>query len=331
MTFKRLLPLTLSLLAFSLPLAQAAAPNQSATLGPNITRTYTTAQLSTQAGLLQIGKDELWMLNFPDTVTDVLTTRDGVLDTKMMGNTVALAAILNSGQLPLAIKLANGVTQYFLVTLSASRGGAIKNIVVTDASATEAAAPVSTVTPQPTTADANTRSYVQPGVVTAPTTSRPSQAGLSAKSAAVPPAAVLPITPPATAPQSALQAPPMTATPVAQTSVPGLQLPLQAQFAVQQDGTALVLYYRLNNPSGGAYLLNDQQLHVSSGSQLLSTNGRGPLTLAPGANTYGTVMLSAAGVTPGTPLAVEWSAVQQSTGIVTVLRSFVEFPQALSN
>ncbi|GGR09784.1 hypothetical protein [Deinococcus ruber] len=324
----RSLTLILSLLTLTLPGALATSPTQNPNLGPNITRMYTTAQLSTQEGLLQIGKDELWMLNFPDTVTDVLTTRDGVLDTKMMGNTVAVAAILNSGTLPMAIKLANGMTQYFLITLSASRGGGIKNIVVTDPSADSNNAAISSASASSDGgSDARATTPTRPAAQTP--ASKPPTSTPRPQTPAVTPSA--PAWPVPAAQTTQMPAIPAVTSPQPVISATNVQLPLQAQFALQQDGQTLVLYYRLNNPSTGTYLLNDQQLHVSVSGQLLAVNGRGALSLPAGGSTYGTVSLSAAGITPGTPLAVEWSALQQATGTVTVLRSFVNVPMATGN
>lgn len=352
----------------------ASNPN----LGPNITRTYTTAELSSAYGILQIGKDELWMLNFPDTVTDVLTTREGVLDTKMMGSTVALAAILPSGSLPVAIKLANGLTQYFLVTLSASHGGGVRNIVVRDATGAEPSPPPgpATVTPQSTSASGGARYSVQPAAprpaqpqvspanrrqlteppsaaqTAAPVTSRPNPASPATRSPYTQPTySQSPYTrsqpavsalPGATSSAAAYSQPQIagpqmqasagwatqtqaTQTPAANSSA---QVPLQAQFALQLDGPTLVLYYRLNNPGFSPYTLNDAQIRVSSAGQLLPVSGRGPLTLAGGASTYGTVTLPAGGLQVASGLAVEWNAQDQATGAVTVLRSFVNVQQA---
>jgi hypothetical protein len=165
--FKKTLLSLVTFLSLSMSAAYTPPVPVNPNLGPNITRTYTTAELTNQYGILQIGKDELWMLNFPDTVTDVLTTREGVVDTKMMGSTVAIAAILNSGQLPVAVKLANGLSQYFLITLSPSKGGGIKNVVVTDANVV-VPTPVSTVTPQNSSAAGGARYTLQ-----APAAQRP--------------------------------------------------------------------------------------------------------------------------------------------------------------
>jgi hypothetical protein len=169
--FKKTLLSLVTFLSLSMSAAYTPPVTVNPNLGPNITRTYTTAELTNQYGILQIGKDELWMLNFPDTVTDVLTTREGVVDTKMMGSTVAIAAILNSGQLPVAVKLANGLSQYFLITLSPSKGGGIKNVVVSDANAAPPA-PVSAVTTQNSAAAGGARYTLQaPPVQRAPVAS----------------------------------------------------------------------------------------------------------------------------------------------------------------
>jgi hypothetical protein len=234
--FKKTLLSLVTFLSLSMSAAYTPPVTVNPNLGPNITRTYTTAELTNQYGILQIGKDELWMLNFPDTVTDVLTTREGVVDTKMMGSTVAIAAILNSGQLPVAVKLANGLSQYFLITLSPSKGGGIKNVVVSDANVVTPT-PVSAVTPQNSAAAGGARYTLQAPPVQrpAPVASARNQAQVGVPSAV--PAATYGAVPAQTYQQAPVYQQPAQPTQAYQQQAAAYQQPAALQAAPLPGGT----------------------------------------------------------------------------------------------
>lgn len=105
-----------------------------------------TSQQASLTQTLRLGPGSLATLTFPDTVTDVTVTRDGLIDRKMVGNRVLLAGLTGHGSTPLMITTESG-TYTWRVTLSNDAAGSIVSVTVRDP---EPTAQTSTPAPAPT-------------------------------------------------------------------------------------------------------------------------------------------------------------------------------------
>lgn len=126
------LGLTLTAAAFSTAHAAPVIPSTPATtpyMGGNITREYRAEDLKTSYGILDVGIGEIWVLNLPDTVVDVITSKDGVLQFKQAGSRVIVGALASSGSYPVLVMTQDSVF-FFQARLNPSRGGGVRNIVV---------------------------------------------------------------------------------------------------------------------------------------------------------------------------------------------------------
>lgn len=116
-----------SILALTLPLAlssadaQAFNPNYSNQLGNSITREYDMLTLRTRKAIVEVGKDNATILDFPDTVTEVISpdkSLDGILKVEVLDNLVMLSTESTRGAGPLIVRLANRDLAFFQVKIT---------------------------------------------------------------------------------------------------------------------------------------------------------------------------------------------------------------------
>jgi|GEM_PF-5896190 len=125
-TLKALTVLTLALS----PITVAHATNNPY-LGSNVTRTYDLADLMNKPGQLDIGKQDMFILDMPETVTEVVASKEGLLQVEVMDNLVMLTAKKTTGSTPLMIRLESG--KYAMWQVRAVPGGnTLKRIQVLD-------------------------------------------------------------------------------------------------------------------------------------------------------------------------------------------------------
>ncbi len=284
---KRFALLTLAIAALSYP--AGAQANLSATqnpyLGANVTREYRAEDLTSNYGILDISVGDIWVVTLPDDVTDVITSREGVLQFNRTGNRVIMGALASSGAYPILIVTADRM-YFFQARLTPSKGGGMRNVIVkadavqqTDqrlnAFPQAPAAPVPAFTPVPAPAPAVT----------------PVQS--------VKPAPAPAITPAAPKPQATTS---RGAVPEVQASV---------DFRAYTDQQTTRVYYRVTNRSVAPITLNEQTLTVRNGDMVLPFQGRvSPMTVQPGETVYGDVEIP----THQPALNISWSVRDAITG-----------------
>lgn len=236
-------------------------------MGGNITRTYQADDLKRTYGILSMSVGEIWVLNLPDTVTDVITTRDGVLQFSRRGNRVVVGAIASSGTYPIVVQTDDSL-YFFQAQLSPSKGGGIHNIVV------EASPPANEQEPQS-------------GAAAQPAPLRTSQLRI--------PAQVLPISPvvssvqaptPQSAPRQAEALPAVSSLPSAANvfSPPSVSVDYRAM----TDGRSTMLYYRIQNTGSSALTYDEANLTLrTSSGPVAATPARRAQVVAPGQAVYG--------------------------------------------
>ena len=281
-----------------LPLASAQSPDAPAAnasnpyLGGNITREYRASDLKNSYGILDVAVGEIWVLNLPDDVTDVVTSREGVLQFNQRGPRVVVGALASSGSYPMLVMTADSV-YFFQVRLSASRGGGVRNVVVRG---DEAPSQDQAIPGFPSTA-------AQPVGAASPSTT----VAQTMRPAALVPAAQAPkASSPATAAVQATAPAPAVTVPVQGVSAP--QKAPQAQVKVEwralTNGTQTMLYYRATNTGSGDVLLDEKALSLKGPDGALThTAPLGLVQLGPAATAYGQVALDVA----PTSLNVLWS------------------------
>ena len=113
--------------------------------------TLTTQQARNQALTLMLGPGALATLTFPENVTDVLVTRDGLVDRKFTGNMVLLAGLTSVGKTPIIITTETGSYTWRII-MSSDQAGRIVSVNVKDP---PAPAPVTQGTGSMTSTPAN--------------------------------------------------------------------------------------------------------------------------------------------------------------------------------
>ncbi|WP_157451529.1 hypothetical protein [Deinococcus aquatilis] len=332
------------------PLAPAA-PATTPYMGGNITREYRAEDLKTSYGILNVGMGEIWVLNLPDTVVDVITSKDGVLQFKQTGSRVIVGALASSGSYPVLVMTQDSVF-FFQARLNPSRGGGVRNIVVRADQAPDdeqvlpgfpsaPATPMGAVTPkpapQPVSPSGSGRAPFSLPVsalaaVTTPALSLPAPLPVPVSvtpapvvSAPVvrPPApvatpAVLPPAPVVTpavlppAPVVLAPAPVLTPPPTADPAATSSLTAVQARFTAAIDGTDTVLNWRVRNDTEGDLLLNERALRVSGvNGPAIYQATRASVRVAPGKTEYGTVVVKGM-LDP--VLNVQWAAARFGLG-----------------
>ncbi|ADY27564.1 hypothetical protein Deipr_2447 (plasmid) [Deinococcus proteolyticus MRP] len=109
--------LTLSLFTVSPAFAQA-----------DLNTTVRSDQASYQ--LLEMGSGALGVLNFPEPVTTVTTTRAGIIESQVDGSHVIIAGLSNYGETPMMVKTESGQVYTWRVTLNRNQAGRILNVTV---------------------------------------------------------------------------------------------------------------------------------------------------------------------------------------------------------
>lgn len=286
-----------------------AATSPAPYLSGNITRTYNAEDLKTRSALLDVSIGDIWVINLPDDVTDVITSKQGVLQFKQSGSKVIVGALATSGTYPVLVTTADDV-YFFTVRLTGQKGGGVRNVNVTAATATdssEEAAPIAA----PTVATPN---ITGPNAVSLPNTAaKPANTATQAQSRPAPAAPVRPTITPAATPVSvpsaaASAAQPAGAAPVAATkpAAPeapqlGPALPLatpiaprtpayQLDYRAMSNGVQTALYYHISNSSSQPVMFDERAL------TLLGPNGKlpfvpatTPVNVAPGKDVYGQI------------------------------------------
>ena len=93
--------------------------------------TFTTQQARSQALTLTLGSGALATLSFPENVTDVLVTRDGLVARKFTGNMVMLAGLTSVGTTPVMITTETGSYTWRII-MSSDQAGRIVSVSVKD-------------------------------------------------------------------------------------------------------------------------------------------------------------------------------------------------------
>jgi hypothetical protein len=346
-THTLLLGLTLTASAFSVAHAVPVVPSTPAStpyMGGNITREYRAEDLKTSYGILDVGMGEIWVLNLPDTVVDVITSKDGVLQFKQTGSRVIVGALASSGSYPVLVMTQDSVF-FFQARLNPSRGGGVRNIVVRADQApddeqvlpgfpTAPATPVGMLTPKPVSQPVNPSGsgrapFSLPvsalATVTTPALSLPAPLPSPVTSAPAPVVSAPVVRPPAPVvtlevlpPAPVVLAPspvsaPATPTPVAVDPAATSSLTaVQARFTAAIDGTDTVLNWRVRNDTEGDLLLNERALRIGgvNGPAVYQAT-RASVRVAPGKTEYGTIVVK--GVMDPV-LNVQWAAARFGTG-----------------
>ncbi|GGR12831.1 hypothetical protein [Deinococcus ruber] len=286
--------------------AVLAAPTQdvasSPYIGGNITRTYSADDLKKTYGILDMAVGEIWVINLPDTVTDVITSRDGVLQFSQRGNRVVMGAIASTGSFPVLVMTADSV-YFFQARLSPNRGGGMRNVIVRGDEApsqdqqipgfpsSPAATPVSAAPaapkPQPVAAALPLpMPAARPAAAAAVSLPTPTTVGV--------PARVLPA--PTTAPSVVNPSAPATpAAPVAARQASPTAAGAVVDFRAMNNGQQTELYYRVINNSGAALSFDETSLTLRNAvGPVVSTPTRRNVTVAAGETVFGQITIPSA-------------------------------------
>ncbi len=265
-----LLALSVTLAA---PSAHASTTNSNQYLGGNITREYTAADLTTRYGILDIAVGEIWVITFPDTVMDHITSREGVLQFSKVGNRLFIGALASTGSYPIVIPAGDRV-YFFQARLAPNRGGGIRNVIVRG---DEPPSPEQAIPGFPAAAAAPVGEVPTPTQVTVRT------ASTSTALPQVPIRAPLTV-PPAAAAQPAVSAPPAL--------TPPAPIPLKLDLQAFSDGVTTRVYYRATNPTTQPVTFQEQDFHLSvTGVPLPYTPTQATVTVPPAGNVTGELHL----------------------------------------
>ena len=287
--------LSLSLLsAFTLGLSSAqtnvppVAPNSSY-MGSNITRVYNAEDLMTSYAKLDVRMGQIWVITMPDTVTDVITSREGVLQFSRRGQRVVVGALASSGTYPMLVMTQDNV-YFFQVTLGPNSGGngSVRNIIVQPKAEemdpgfpTSVAEPRST-TPMPATV-AQPVNVPQPVKLPQPTPVRPAPTP-------TPKSPVNAVPTPAPAPETAPAKPVTAPKPVA--AVPATPNTL-FDVRVMSKSNRMMLYYRLSNKGSVGMTFDERQIKVfdAANKVISSLPQKNSVRVSPGQTVIGQVTI----------------------------------------
>ncbi|KQR25612.1 hypothetical protein [Deinococcus sp. Leaf326] len=124
-------------------LAQSANRPQATNpyLAVDSTRTYYMDDLERCPGILDLQSGDLWMLSFPEPVSDYFLTRQGIVEAKVSGQRVMLAGVGTSGSVPLMVLTDSGLAAQFNVQVRAGTGGQNKTVQILPGSAPKSSCP----------------------------------------------------------------------------------------------------------------------------------------------------------------------------------------------
>ncbi|WP_230269864.1 hypothetical protein [Deinococcus sp. 6YEL10] len=270
-------------LAFGLASAAPMEAPQNTYMGGSITREYRASDLKQAYGILDIAMGEIWVLNLPDDVVDVITSREGVLQFSQRGQRVVIGATASTGSYPILVMTADSV-YFFQARLAPSRGGGVRNIIVR---ADQAPEPEQQIPGFPTQA-APTNAL--------PQTSVPAPATASRAVAATPTASAPTATVPRTTTSTPTRAVTSQVTPqpaVSPVSVP-VSLPARAdvEFRALTNGQQTRVYYRITNSGSVPVTFDERRLTLNGVQGLGATDA--VVRVNPGETKYGQVDLTTA-------------------------------------
>lgn len=270
-------------LAFGLASAAPMEAPQNTYMGGSITREYRASDLKQAYGILDIAMGEIWVLNLPDDVVDVITSREGVLQFSQRGQRVVIGATASTGSYPILVMTADSV-YFFQARLAPSRGGGVRNIIVR---ADQAPEPEQQIPGFPTQA-APTNAV--------PQTSVPAPATASRAVAATPTASAPTATVPRTTTSTPTRAVTSQVTPqpaVSPVSVP-VSLPARAdvEFRALTNGQQTRVYYRITNSGSVPVTFDERRLTLNGVQGLGATDA--VVRVNPGETKYGQVDLTTA-------------------------------------
>lgn len=289
-------PMFILLAALSMATAQAATTPTPTNnyLSGNITRTYNAEDLKTRSALLDVSIGDIWVLNLPDTVTDVITTKEGVFQFKQSGSTVILGALVTSGTYPVLVTTQDA-NYFFTVHLTGQKGGGMRNVNVT-AVATEpteeAAAPVTA--PMALSSRPVTPSAQRPVATGAAASVRPTSTTSAATTPSVPSStpssAVMPVAPAAPADKPAAVPPPVSG-PTSPAAAMAARVPsYQLEYRAMSNGVQTALYYHITNASDQPIMFDERALTLLGvGGKLPFVPAVAPKNIAPGKDVYGQI------------------------------------------
>lgn len=194
-------------------------------LGPNITRVYYADDLQSQYAILDLVEGDLFTLEFPINVVDIIFTREGMVGTRILGTKVVVAATAQQGTLPIAVVLEDGRMLYFMAKFGKGASNTMKSIRVIEraqpaAAATNANGGMQAATPiTPDTAHTNRSAEASPApapVMPAPVTASAAVLPQPVPTTPAPVVATVTHVPPPPAPPASIAAIPATVAPVAQ-------------------------------------------------------------------------------------------------------------------
>lgn len=270
-------------LAFGHASAAPMEAPQNTYMGGSITREYRASDLKQAYGILDIAMGEIWVLNLPDDVVDVITSREGVLQFSQRGQRVVIGATASTGSYPILVMTADSV-YFFQARLAPSRGGGVRNIIVR---ADQAPEPEQQIPGFPTQA-APTNAL--------PQTSVPAPATASRAVAATPTASAPTATVPRTTTSTPTRAVTSQVTPqpaVSPVSVP-VSLPARAdvEFRALTNGQQTRVYYRITNSGSVPVTFDERRLTLNGVQGLGATDA--VVRVNPGETKYGQVDLTTA-------------------------------------
>ncbi|GGS03022.1 hypothetical protein [Deinococcus sedimenti] len=273
-------------LAFGFASAAPVEAPQNTYMGGSITREYRASDLKQAYGILDIAMGEIWVLNLPDDVVDVITSREGVLQFSQRGQRVVIGATASTGSYPILVMTADSV-YFFQARLSPSRGGGVRNIVVR---ADQAPEPEQQIPGFPTQAAPTTplpQTSVPVAVPASLTTTR---------APASPPAAAAPVSPARTSVSTSTPTRAVTSQVTPQPSAPPVPVPLPAradvEFRALTNGQQTRVYYRITNSGSVPVTFDERRLTLNGVQGLGSTDAT--IRVNPGETKYGQVDLTTA-------------------------------------
>lgn len=124
-------------------LAQSANRPQATNpyLAVDSTRTYYLDDLERCPGILDLQSGDLWMLSFPEPVSDYFLTRQGIVEAKVTGQRVMLAGVGTSGSVPLMVLTDSGLAAQFNVQVKPGTGGQNKTVQILPGAAPKSSCP----------------------------------------------------------------------------------------------------------------------------------------------------------------------------------------------
>lgn len=269
--------LLLTALLSASALAVATPAPKTPDLGANITLNYKADDLKSAYAILNIAAGDIWVLNLPDDVVDIVTSKDGVLQFQKRGNRVVIGATASSGSYPVLVMTQDSVF-FFQARLSASRGGGLHNIVVQAGEGEAAAAAPKPPSGAMAAAPARLALPTLPKASAAP--SVPAAQVAAPQSAAQPRSQQTPAAPAVPAPSVPVKAAPQ----------PDAGL-LRVEYRALTDGQVTRLYYKITNVGTLPVLYSEQGLRVSTNSAVPYERNKTKMLVVSGKTVYGEVLL----------------------------------------